>query len=220
MSAVTSILSLDQVRAHLRMPDQFTADDAMLTSLFIPAAQEAIEFETDYSVPTQFEEYHDGGDYSIWTWHKPILSVELVEEGWGWINFELNYVQVNTINLDNGDPIYAYSIDDPESGEITRRYGANVPAPFMRGESNIRIVYTAGRASVPPVLQLASLELVSHWYQNAMQRAGAGGNAAGYDAVNVDFPHSGADITTTINQGVPYRILEMIKKHRKDPIIG
>lgn len=202
------------------MPPTYTADDNMLQNIFIPAAQEALEFETDYTVPTQFEEYHDGGDFSIWTWHKPILEVALVEEGWGYINFTLNYVQVNTVNLSNGNPIYAYSIDDPESGEITRRYGASVPAPFMAGEGNIHIVYTAGRKETPAVLYLAAMELISHWYINAMQRSGTGGNAAGYDAVNVDFPHSGADITTTINQGVPYRILEMIKKYRRDPVIG
>ena len=122
--------------------------------------------------------------------------------------------------ISNGDPIYAYSLDDPESGEITRRYGGNVPAPFMAGEGNIHVTYTAGRESTPASIYLAALELISHWYQNTMQRAGAGGNAAGYDAVNVDFPHSGADIMTTINQGVPYRILEMIKKYRRTPIIG
>ena len=215
-----SIVDLQSVRQHLRMPDNYTADDDMLQTWFIPAAQEALEAETDYTVPTQFDEYYDGGDFSIWLRAKPVLSVELVEEGWGWINFDLAQIQVNTVNQSNADPIYAYSIDQPESGMITRRYGASVPAPFMAGEGNIHVVYTAGREDVPAVIGLAAMELIAHWYQNAMQRAGAQSTAAGYDAVNQDFPHSGNDITTTINQGVPYRILEMIKKHRRDPVIG
>lgn len=216
-----SLLTLSDVRAHLRMPSAFTADDNMLTNIFMPAAQDALEAETGYSVPTTFDEYYDGGDFSIWLRHVPLLSVERVEEGWGWTNFELNYVQVNSAISINGDPIYAYSIDEPEAGLITRRYGASVPAPFMVGEGNIHVTYTAGRENTPASVYLAALDLVAHWYQNTMQRAGSGGNAAGYDAVNMEAPRSGPDAAmATINQGVPNRILEMIKRYRRMPIIG
>jgi hypothetical protein len=218
---VAELISLRDVRAHLRMPATFTADDQMLQQIYIPAAQETLEVETGISVPTEFDEYYDGGDFSIWLRHIPVLTVNRVEEGWGWTNFELSYVQVNSTINAQGNPIYAYSIDDPEQGEITRRYGASVPAPFMVGEANIHVTYVAGRQNTPATLYLAGLELVSHWYQNTQQRVGAGGNAAGYDAVNMEAPRSGPDAAImTINQGVPNRILELIKKYRRTPIIG
>jgi hypothetical protein len=88
------------------------------------------------------------------------------------------------------------------------------------GEANIHVVYTAGRIEIPEIIQLAELELIAHWYRNALQRAGASSSAYSYDSVNEDFPHSGNDIYTSINQGVPYRILEMIKAYRRGPIIG
>src|SRR6202044_3601166 len=107
---VGSLLALSDVRAHLRMPTAYHSDDDMLLNIFMPAAQDALEAETGYTVPTEFDEYYDGGDFSIWLRHNPIISVERVEEGWGWTNFELNYVQVNSAISINGDPIYAYSI--------------------------------------------------------------------------------------------------------------
>jgi hypothetical protein len=42
-----------------------------------------------------------------------------------------------------------------------------------------------------------------------------------YDSVNQDFPRSGVGAgLISINQGVPYRIIEMIKAYRAEPIIG
>jgi len=37
------IVTLADVRSHLRMPATYTADDNMLQNIFIPAAQEALE---------------------------------------------------------------------------------------------------------------------------------------------------------------------------------
>jgi hypothetical protein len=115
--------------------------------------------------------------------------------------------------------LFAYSIDEPETGMISRRTGGNVLTKFRAGESNIRIVYTAGRNPIPPVIKLAELELIAHWWQNGQQRSAATSGQYGFDATNQDFPRSGG-LYTPINQGVPYRILEMIKKYRSEPIIG
>ncbi len=204
------------------MPPTYTADDNMLQNVFMPAADEVIKTECDEVLEVQYHEYYDGGDLSVWLRHKPLLSVELVREGWGYTNYDLAFVEANSI-LDSTaelDVMFAYSIDNPEAGEISRRVGGNVNIPFVQGEGTIEVIYTAGRNPVPGNLYLAELELVAHWYQNAMQRAGAQSTGAGYDATNMDFPHSGADMITTLNQGVPYRILELIKGSRRTPIIG
>jgi hypothetical protein len=193
----------------------------MLDNILIPAATEAIEYECDTVIPTQYDEYYSGGDTSIWLRQKPLLSVELVQEGWGWTNYDLTFIQVNSIPADDDDTgdtdaLFRYSIDNAQEGVITRRFGGNVVAPFVSGENNIRVVYTAGLDSVPAVLQLAALELVAHWYQGALQRNPGTGNA--YDAMNTDFTRS--EGVTSLNSGLPYRILELIKAYRNAPYIG
>jgi hypothetical protein len=113
-------------------------------------------------------------------------------------------VQVNSIvqNEANFDPIFAYSVDIPETGKISRRYGGNVPAPFVQGQGNIHILYTAGVApdKIPSNVVLAVLELIAHWYQGSQQRGGTG-QGTGYDTTDVDFTRSQG--LTAINQGVP-----------------
>jgi hypothetical protein len=210
-----SLVTLDQVHQHLRIPAQNTDDDLAL-NLFISAADEVIRFHTDYTVPKTFDEYYDGGNSAIYLRQKPVLSVTRVEEGWGWINWELDYVQVNS--PPGSLSMFAYSIDIPETAKISRRTAGNIAIPFMVGQSNIRVVYTAGRESVPPVLQLASLELIAHWYQNSQQR-GSGFNNP-YDSTAVEFTRVDQGGSYSILAGVPYRILELIRPWRRDPIFA
>jgi hypothetical protein len=215
-----NIVTLDDVRAHLRISDAYTQDDAMLSNIFIPAANDVIQRECADILTKQWDEFYSGGDFSIWLRNIPILSVELVQEGWGWTNYDLAYVQVNDIiqNEESIDPIFAYSIDNAEEGMITRRYGGNVPAPFVPGENNIHVVYTSGVAVVPGSIVLASLELINHWYQGAMQRHSGVANV--YDAVADDYARSGNAPQEMVSFGVPERILELLKPNRRTPIIG
>jgi hypothetical protein len=214
---MVNVVTLDEARRHLRFPAADTSDDASL-QLHIDAADEAISKECGDLIPTQYDEAYDGGVTSIYLGHRPIISVELVEEGWGFANYTLDYVQVNSPV--GSSSVFSYSIDIPETGMITRRTAANVAYRFAPGINNVRVVYTAGRSPVPPVIKLAELELIAHWWQNSQQRASQNPSQYSYDAVNTDFPRSGAMIYTPLNQGVPYRILEMIKKYRDQPIIG
>lgn len=215
---MANVVTLDEVRRHLRFPPADTVDDASL-QLHIDAADEVMRKETGHNVAIQYSEYYDGGDPIIYLINKPVLSVEQIEEGWGFQNFSLDYVQVNS--PPSMGSLYAYSIDDAETGMISRRTGGNVMIPFMKGSSNIRVTYTAGRNPVPPVIRLAELELIAHWWQNSQQRSAAAAGQYTYDSVNQDFPRSGVGAgLISINQGVPYRIIEMIKPYRAEPIIG
>ena len=218
--AIVSIVSLTDVRTHLRYPNPTapTTDDSALQR-FINAAGEVISFECNEVVPATHSEFYDGGDYSIWLRHHPIISVDNIEEGWGWTNYELDYVQVNAPVTTT---MFAYSIDNPETGEITRRSGGNVNIPFMHGVSNIHVIYTAGRENVPAAIQLASLELIAHWWQNSQLRAAAlAGTNVSYDAVQgTTYTRDTESGTQNLNIGVPMRILEMLKPFRRDPIIG
>lgn len=212
---ITQIVSLADVRAHLRYPAADTVDDVAIQG-FIDAASDVIDFECNIVVPQQFDESYDGGNFLIWTYHVPIISIELVQEGWGWTNYNLAYIEVNSPTTSN---MFAYSIDEPSTGQISRRSGGNVSIPFMRGESNVRINYTAGRTSIPGAIRLAALELIAHWWQNSQQRHGSGAMGEySYDSTNVDFTRTTG--MSAINQGVPYRILELLKPYRRFPIIG
>lgn len=209
------VVTLDQVRAHLRMPPTFTQDDDMLSEIFIPAATAVVRRECGDIVPRQYDEFYDGGDLSIWLRHKPILSIQLVEEGWGFTNFVLSLIQVNAATTAN---MFAYSVDMAEEGLISRRSGGNVNIPFIRGAGNIHVIYTCGKDVLPGNIVLAALQIIAFWYRGFEQRQT--GPASGYSTLNADFPHSGNDIYTPQNQGVPEWLLELLKPDRRGPIIG
>jgi hypothetical protein len=212
---LTDIVTLADVRAHLRYPASDTLDDVAIQG-FISAADEVIIREVGHVIPKMYSETYDGGDTTICLANVPIISVQEVQEGWGFTNYELAQVQVNTIPAPN---MFSYSIDVPATGEITRRSAGNVAIPFMPGDSNIAVTYTAGRKTIPANIRLAALELIAHWWQNSQQRtAGGSQNEYSYDSMNVDFTRTTG--MSAINQGVPYRILELLKPHRRQPIIG
>ncbi len=210
---VYTVVSLQDVLTHLRYPANIQSDDASLMG-FINAATDVMAHECGDIVPQQYDEYYDGGDLAINTRHTPVISVINVEEGWGWTNYELGYVQVNSPNATN---IFAYSIDDPATGLISRRSGGNVNIPFMMGSANIRVTYVAGRDTVPGAIRLAALELIAHWWQGSQQR-GMQFQTEGYDTVNTDFSRTLGG--TEINMGVPYRVIELLKPFRHIPFIG
>ncbi len=158
---------LQDYRDWLRMPDAYTSDDAILSNWLIPAAQDAISAECGDVVPKTHDEYYDGGDYSIWLRNLPVLSVQLVEEGWGFTNYDLTEVQVNSPSMPT---MFAFSIDLPKSGKISRRSGGNVNIPFIRGEENVHVIYTTGRDKCPGSIATVMLQLVAWWYQNFEQR--------------------------------------------------
>jgi hypothetical protein len=218
---VANIVQLSDVRTHLRFPnpDNPSTEDTVL-QWFINAADEVLSFECDNILPTLYSERYDGGDLLIHTREVPILEVLNVEEGWGWINYELDFVDVNSPAPTTS--MFAYSIDSMAEGQISRRSAGNVQIPFIPGTANIFIQYKAGESSIPGNVFLAELELIAHWYQNSQLRAVAmaGANVA-YDAVAGSmYSRDTESGVQNINIGVPYRILEMIKAHRHRPIIA
>lgn len=220
--AALNIVTLAQVKTHLRYPSNLIASSPDDTALqwFINAADQVIEFECDDILLHRYDEHYDGGDPEIHLRHLPLLSVQNVEEGWGYINFELDYVEVNAPG-----PVFsmfAYSIDSHQNAVISRRSAGNVTIPFRPGNSNIHIEYTTGQNSVPSVIFLAELELIAHWWQNSQYRATTiGGTNVGYDAVSGQvYTRDTETGVQNINIGVPYRILEMLKAFRHRPIIA
>jgi hypothetical protein len=211
----TDVVTLQDVKAHLRMSQTDTTDDMALMG-FIAAVDDVVVAECGEVIPVHYDEYYDGGGFWVYLRHRPVLSVEAVEEGWGWFNYMLDYQPVNTIPASS---MYAYSLDSPTIGGITRRSAGNVQIPFVPGTKNIHVWYTAGRATVPPSIRLGALEMIAHWYQNSQLRSMAGSQQySSYDALNEDWTR--ATGITSINSGLPFRVLELLKRHRRIPIIG
>lgn len=213
---MADLVTLSDVKQHLQIPPTNTTYDYQFQG-FIYACEDVIRAECGDIMPRHYDEYYDGGNYVLYLRHRPILSIENVEEGWGWLNHELDYQQVNTVPAGN---VYAYSIDAPEAGAISRRSAGNVVIPFVPGMKNIRVIYTAGRQTIPGTIRLASLELIAHWFQSSQLRSvAANAGEQAYDAVEGER-YSRAPDAAGLNYGVPYRILELLKPYRHLPIIG
>lgn len=217
---MANIVSLTDVRTHLRYPNptQATADDAALQK-FINAADDVIQYECDDILPNLHSEYYDGGDMSIHLRNIPLLNVENVEEGWGYVNYELDYQEVNSPPPYS---MFAYSIESYPNGEISRRTAGNVNIPFKAGDGNIFIQYRSGLEQIPGSIIVAELELIAHWWQNSQLRAVtmAGANLA-YDTVTGQaYSRDTESGIQNMNIGVPYRILEMLKANRHRPFIA
>jgi hypothetical protein len=218
ITPTVGIVSLTDLKTHLRYPQPTasSSDDAGLQG-FILAATEVIEDEVGKVVQRQVMEYHDGGQIAIYLRQRPVLEVVQVIENWGYFNWDLAFQPSTTIPATN---LFAYSLDMPSEGRVTRRSVGNIAIPFMamgsEFPSNIQVTYIAGRNTVPWAIRLATLELCAHWWQNSQQRSyNAGGALPGnYD----DAVQDGAG--TAFNAGIPYRILEILKPHRRTPIFG
>jgi hypothetical protein len=218
---VTNIVTLQQAKSWLRYPNpsQAHADDAAI-QIVINAADEVIQYECDDILPHRYNENYDGGSLYVHLRHLPVLSVENVQEGWGWITYDLDYVEVNS--SPPSFSMFAYSIDNPESGIISRRSAGNVQIPFRPGSSNIQVQYTTGTQTIPGTIIHAELELIAHWWQNSQLRAVAvAGANIGYDAVSGSAYTRDTEMgNQNLNIGVPYRILEQLKPRRHMPFFA
>jgi hypothetical protein len=212
---MANIVSLAEVRQHLRYSPTDTTDDAEL-QVYMNAADDVVKAECGDVLPTQYDEYHDGGNYYIYCRHRPVIEIVNVEEGWGWWNWELDYQQVNTVPA---GAMFAYSLDSQMLGSISRRSAGNVSIPFVPGSKNIHIQYIAGRADIPGSAYLFELELIAFWWRNSQMRAmTTAATTTQAQAVNADFTR--AEGVSSINLGVPAGLLELLKGCRKTPIIS
>lgn len=218
---MTNLVTLEQVKTYLRYPNPSGSDpDDTALQWFINAADEVLRFECEEILPTLYDEHYDGGDITIHLRHIPVLEIVNVEEGWGWLNYELDFVEVNSPSANFS--LYAYSLDSAENGEVSRRSAGNVTIPFHPGEDNIHVQYRAGLNSIPGTVVLAELQLVGHWWKNTQYRATAlAGTNVAYDAVAGQvYTRDTESGDQNINIGVPFEILELVKTRRHRPIIA
>lgn len=181
-SGPSSLVSLDDVYTHLNIPDA-DQSSGLGTKLqgFIDAATAMVEYVTGPIVPAQFVENHDGGHEIIALYNPPIMRVDSVVEYVGPVAYPLELV---TLGQGNGIGPYSYTLDDPASGVIRRRWAGGIVGSFIGGNRNVAVTYWSGRATVPADVRLATLEDIRGLYTQTQygSRAGGAGGGAGSDS--------------------------------------
>jgi hypothetical protein len=198
-------------------PSAPSGDDATL-QILMNAAQATIERQIGRIVSKRVRaERHDGGKCELWLRELPVLYIENVQEGWGYYDWNLDDQEANSIPALS---MWAFSLDNPQEGQLTRRAQGNVAVPFVTGKNNIRVDYVAGRTEMPGNAVLAFLELCAHWYRSSQQRTS---NSVGVGfqpnaVINQDFTRSTG--VTSINFGVPTEIIALLDDDRRRPIVA
>lgn len=220
-----SVIELSDAKAWLRYPDPSapSSDDAGIQSV-IDAAEQIIEAKVGVCTPKIYDElYTPNGSCKVWLRNTPVLEVMSVVESWDVVSFDLADQPSTTGAIIGGtgnEPtelpatdLWAYSLDEPLTGEVTRRGPMNVAMPFFPSDRGLHIIYRAGRNPMPPAIQLAAKELVAHIWQNAELRSMAQSNQfVQYDTVSGQGIDSmRPDTAASFWVGVPNRIIALLE---------
>ena len=200
MTTPTAIVSLADVKAHLNKTD--TDDDTEL-QFFIDAATPVIENIAGPVLPQTKTEYYNGGVSQIVLNWLPIVSVTSIVETYGQTNYSLT-----EISLGSSNTAFGYTVDYTTGKVVRRAY--NAEALFPTGTNNVKVVYQAGRATIPANVRLATLMLIQHlWSTSQLNRNGA-------------RPTLGGDDSFTVGAGfaVPNRVRELLQPSPRVPGIA
>lgn len=223
------VVSLTNMKSYLRIPDTDTTFDATVQML-IDAAVDVLSYHVDDILPQTYTETYNGGSCSIWLYHKPVLSVLSVIENAGMLSFDLAFQDITAVTVGStgseggtsATSIYAYSLDDPEVGMLTRRTVGNAVTPFAPGIRNVSVSYRSGYLVYPPAISLAVRELVAWFFQHdELRNTVADPGQMQYDATSREFVRSGENAgSMPITFGVPARIIDLVASHRRFPIFA
>lgn len=194
-----SIASLAEAREYLNFTTD-TSHDAELQR-FIDAADPVVEDIVGPVTSVQVTEWYDGGNPYIVLRKNPVISIESVNEYQGAVAHTLTVAASPDLA-----GTYTYTFDP--DGILYRA----VPAGrswFASGAGNIKVVYTVGRASIPPNIKLAALELIRHLYQSTQQ-----GGRPQFGSAGEDLPWAPASFA------VPTRVIELLNPYRREPRIA
>lgn len=193
----TAIVSLADVKFHLNKTDN---DDDTELQYFIDAATPIVENIAGPVIPTSRTEYFSGGVSQIVVNWLPIVSVTSIVETYGQTNYTLN-----EISLGSSNTAFGFTVDYT-TGKIVRR-AYNAEALFPLGSNNVKVVYLAGRTSIPGNIRLATLMLIQHlWSTSQLNRQGG-------------RPTLGGDDSFTAGAGfaVPNRVRELLQPSPRVP---
>jgi hypothetical protein len=163
VSAPAPLVDLTDVKAHLNINPADTSNDAELSG-FIDAATAYILNLTGPIDATQYTEVHSGNGPAIVLRNVPVVSVQSVTEYIGPTAYVLTQSELGAAT-----GAYAFSLDNPQAGVLTRRYNGGIVGAFAGGVRNIVVTYTAGRGYVPADVRMAVLQDIAGLFQPSQE---------------------------------------------------
>jgi hypothetical protein len=190
------LVSASDVRTHLNLTD--TTQDAELVG-FISAAQAMVENITGPVLPAVYTETFNGGQTELVLSEYPVLSItSVVENSQGTASTlaELVAPYSDTTGL-------SYRVDY-SIGTLTR-WSGTMQSRWAAGLGTVTVTYTAGRASVPPDVRLATLRLIEHLWTSQQNSGRLRGGSP-------DIPAAG--------HAIPWFVEELLQPHARGPVVA
>jgi len=198
-----SLVSLSDAKDYMTIPTSDKTRDHKLLQM-IAGIVPVIEHITGPVIQRQVEEWHDGGQPSLILRQRPVLQVVAVSEFRGPVEWSLALVP---------DPshgtIYSATFEAP--ARLVRRGPGGSSFSFAPGRESVHVVYTAGLASVPANVRLATLELLRINFSQTQARPLA---RAWPSDGSMDDQEPGREI---LGFFVPNRVRELLEPSRKAP---
>jgi hypothetical protein len=203
-AGIEQLVDLPSVKAHLNIPANDDRQNDELQGFILAAADLARDFCGPF-LPETHTEFFNGGVPTVVPDWLPILKVLSVTEYYGVSSWVLTEQP-----LDAPVDQFAYTVDY-QSGGITRRSYSGDAACFAGGVKNVKVVYSAGRASVPWNVRLGCLELIRHLWQLTQQGGRPKFGGAGLD---------GSDMPASTGFALPNRVIQLWGPTRRPPGIA
>jgi hypothetical protein len=209
-----TLVSLGEARDYLNSQGSDKARDAKLLR-FIRSITPTIEFICGPIIPTQYEEWYDGGQPSITLRRRPsttygttpIFSVQAVSEYNGPIEWPLAIIQ----SPDQGQ-LYSVEVDAHLYRIVRRTAGGGVQA-FPSMPQSVHVWYTVGQTTVPANVVEGTLELIRLHFQGTQQGRPRMGSAGG---MTTDDSEPGREI---VGYFVPGKVRELLAPNKRAPAI-
>jgi hypothetical protein len=203
-AGIEQLVDLASVKAHLNMPATDTRQDDELQG-FILAAADLARYHCGPFLPETHTQFFDGYRPTIVPDWRPLISVLSCTEYYG-----LSAYLLTEQPLDGQQNAFAFTADY-QTGQITRRTFGGGAGLFAAGDKNIKLVYTAGRKSVPFTVRLGTLELIRHLWQLTQQGGRPKFGSAGSDS---------SDSVVPTGFALPLRVIELWSPERRPPGIA
>lgn len=207
---ILQMVPLPEVKEYLGLPALDRAHDAKLLR-YISAVRPIIENLTGPILPQVFEEWHDGGNYSITLRRRPstaygtepVLELMACSEYLGTQEYPLEIVANPGLGT-----IYSCMLNAREGKVVRRTSGGGIQA-FAPAPDSVHVVYRAGQSIIPPNVVEATLETIRVNYMTT-QQVGRGRETVA-DSDEYRGPSMGFFL--------PRRVRELLGPHRRAPSI-
>lgn len=195
-----------EVKPWLQIPSSDTSKDINLQLITDMACEFCAQYTQRPIAPTTYDRRFDGfagwNGSSLMLPYYPILEVVSVVEYWGTSGPNVLSESTPTNQIDGFQVEYA-------TGRVTRIFPGNVQKPFFPGSRNIEIVWTAGFNPIPPMIRMATLELIAHWFRNTQQQSARANTQIVPSSEYEPSPSTPGSLWS----GVPFRVTSLLNPY-------